>query len=332
MGVLYVFIRIVPAGVYMPRRYISLLADSAATPSSLGFILTHYIEHADYSVGLWVLLNKGPCVHYDVVTEIVANIKIGPELSLTPICIKAARQPDHISSITEWDNTIAYIASGSSEEAWLTLFDEGDVRKRKGVIEDRLPPVLQLDDEDVLLGGGGMRFGRRMTDLEWTLFDKERPTLISCYISRTCATRKKDVDRRWNVTLYTACAEGGLSTNVYHCPLSNIGVVTAMGTPTNAYFASFGRKPSSSSPAFRVPDQLTYTIWNRSGVVRMIKVRSGISPEAEVCPYAADGRHYIVYLFKKKTKRHTVTVGVTFVDLESGQQTEREVAVSIPRK
>jgi len=328
---LYILVRSVPAGVYMPRRYSSLLTGCASASSCLGFNLTHYIKYDDYSVGLWAVLNNGPFVNYDVETEIAVNVKIGRGLSLTPVVVKAARAPSHISSIMAWDNTIAYIVSGASEEAWLARFDGVEVRKTKGIIEDRIPSVLQLEDEDVMPGLGGMRFGRHLTDSEWSFFDKERPMRVPCHILRTCADPNMDANGGGDVTLYTALAEGGLSTNIYPCPLSDMGCVTAMGTPTNAYFASFNRITSHLTTASRPPDRLTYTIWNRSGVVRVIEVPLGISPEAEVCPYTADGRQYIVYLYTKKTKRNHVDVGVTFVDLESGEQTERDVTVFIPQ-
>jgi hypothetical protein len=327
---LYLLIRSVPAGVYMPRRYSSLLTGYASAPSCLGFTLTHYVKYDDYSVGLWVVLNNGPFVQYDVETEIAVNVKIAPDLSLTPVGVKAARQPNHISSIMSWDNAIAYVTDGASEEAWLALFEGQEVRMRKGIIEDRIPGVLQLDDEDIMPGCGGMRFGRHLTDSEWEFFDKERPMRVPCHILRTCADPNMDANGGGDVTLYTARAEGGLSTNVYPCPLSDMGCVTAMGTPTNAYFASFNRITSPRTTASRVPDQLTYTIWNRSGVVRVIDVPPGISPEAEVCPYASDGRQYIVYLYTKQTKRHHVDVGVTFVDLATGEAQDREVRVKIP--
>jgi hypothetical protein len=290
----------------------------------------HYIEHDDYSAGVWAVLNNGPFVQYDVETEIAVKVNVGSDLSLTATGIMAARKPDHISSIMAWDKTIAYITSGASEEAWLTQFDGREVRKRKGIIEDRIPSVLQLEDEDIMPGCGGMRFGRHLTDSEWKFFDKERLMRIPCYIPRTCASPNMDAMGAGDVTLYTALPAGGLSTNVYPCPLSNMGCVTAMGTPGDAFFASFNRITAPRATGSGLPDKLSYTIWNRHGVIRVIDVPVGISPESGVCLYEADGRRYIFYLYIKKTERYKVTVGVTFVDLGSGHQTERDVTIHIP--
>jgi hypothetical protein len=308
-----------------------MIIGSATGRSCLGLKLRHFIEYHDYNFGIVYLLNKGPALHYEVETEMVANVRVGTDLSLSPVSVMAARQPEHISSVMAWDNTIAYVATGAGEAARLALFDGAKVRMREGKIEDRIPGVLQLDDEDIKLGGGGMRFGRHLTESEWAFFEKERPMLDPCHIPRTCATSNMDAAGGGDVTLYTALPAGGLSTNVYPCPLSNMGLVTAMGTPEDPYFASFDRIHTSPSYSTVSNDRVKYTIWNQRGVIRVIDVPAGIFPEAEVCPYEADGKRYIVYLYDKTTERDKVTVGVTFVDLESGQQTERNVTIQVPK-
>lgn len=330
---IYIFVKTVPAGWYMPRRYTSMITGSATGRSCLGLSLMHYIKYDDYSFGILHLLNRGPFVHYEVETEIAVNIRVAPDLSLTSVGVMAARQPEHISFIMAWDNTIAYEATGKDDSPRLALFDGAKVRMKEGKTDDRNPDVLQLDDEDLMLGGvaRNMRFGRRLTEAEWAFFGKDRPDLDPCFIPRTCATRNMNAAGGGDVTLYTALPAGGLSTNVYPCPLSNMGLVTAMGTPEDPYFASFDRIHTSPSYSTVSNDRVKYTIWNQRGVIRVIDVPAGIFPEAEVCPYEADGKRYIVYLYNKTTERHKVTVGVTFVDLQSGQQTERDVTIQVPK-
>jgi hypothetical protein len=310
-----------------------MITSSATAPSLLGLSLTHFIKYDDYSSGLLVVLNKGPALHYQAEVELVASVQVGEDLSLSPVGVMAVCPPEHISSVMTWDNTIAYEAEEKADSIRLALFNGAKVQTREGKIEDRDPCVLQLDDEDLMLGGVGrnMRFGRRLTEAEWAFFEKERPDLDPCHIPRTCATSNMDAAGAGDVTLYTALPGGGLSTNVYPCPLSNMGLVTAMGTSAEPYFASFDRIHTSRSYSTVSNDRVKYTIWNRRGVIRVIDVPAGIFPEAEVCPYEADGKRYIVYLYNKTTERHKVTVGVTFVDLESGQQTERDVTITIPK-
>lgn len=330
---IYIFVKAVPAGWYMPRRYTSMITSGATAPSSLGLQLKHYIKYDDYSSGVWVVMNKGPALHYQAEVDIAANVKIRPDLSLLPVGVMAVRPPEYISSIMSWDDTIAYEAMGIDGSTRLAFFNGAEVRMKVGKTNGRNPDVLQLEDEDLMLGGvaRNMRFGRRLTEAERAFFERENPTFEPCHIPRTCATQKRDADGRYNVTLYTALAEGGISTNVYQCPPSLMAGVTAMGKPEDAYFASFDRIAGPRSHSKVSPDYVKYTIWNRSGVVRVIDVPAGISPEADVCPYEADGKSYIFYLYNKTTERHKVTVGVTFVDLESGKQTEREVTIQIPK-
>lgn len=328
---IYIFVRTVPAGWYMPRQYTSMIIGSATGRSCLGLKLRHFIEYHDYNFGILYLLNKGPALRYEVETEMVANIRVGSDLSLSPVGVMAARQPEHISSVMAWDNTIAYEATGKDDSTRLALFNGAKVRMIEGK-EFRDPSVLQLDDEDIILGGQWrlMRFGRHLTESEWAFFRK-CPRMDPCHIPRTCSTSNMDAAGAGDVTLYTALPGGGLSTNVYPCPLSNMGLVTAMGTPEDPYFASFDRIHTSRSYSTVSNDRVIYTIWNQRGVIRVIDVPAGIFPEAEVCPYEADGKRYMVYLYDKTTERHKVTVGVTFVDLESGQQTQRDVTIQIPK-
>lgn len=324
---IYLFVRIAPASWYMPRHSSIAMGGPVAIRPFLGVSVYHNISYDDYSEGIWGVMNDGPRVHHVSESSVVARITVNDDLSLTLSGIAAGGYSD-LGFITAWGGAIAYVERGKSDNtARLALFDGEAVLFRDGVVQQN---ILRLDDEDVYLSRTGMRFGRLLTDEERSVIAGRGMGELYCRIPQTRAYINYYGDvRTTNVMLYTVIPAGGLVTNIYPCPLAEVGIVTAMGKPEDALFASFDRIPGPGRPSTRV-DRIIYTVWSRRGVVRKIEVLSGVEPTVDVDLYEVDGSLYLVYCHEKKVRRRAVTLGVTFVDLDSGRQIERDVTILIP--
>lgn len=328
--VIYLFVRMVPAGWYMLRGSRIILKGPVSAGSSLGVGFSHYIRYYDYSPGIWDVMNNGPRERDVSESSVVARIGVGGDQSLSLSGVEVGRAYD-LWQVMAWDGAIAYVATGGDNAARLALFDGASVRFMDGVIDRSLiPTIFQMENDDIILAHRvSMRVGRRLTEDERAFFDRERPTFDSCRIPQTCTYVNYGAEGATNVTLYTFLPAGGLATNTYPCPLAAVGIVTAMGTPEDALFASFDRIPGRGRPSTRV-DQIIYTVWNRRGVVRKIEMPAGVEPAAEVDLFEAAGRRYLTYCHAKKVRRHKVTLSVAFVDLDSGCQIERDLTIPIP--
>jgi hypothetical protein len=318
---IYLFVRTVPAGWYMPRHSSIGMYGPVVAGSSIGVRFDHEIYYDDYSPGILYVGNEGPNKCTVSKVGVIARISVNRDLALkfsgvaVPVC------PYFASNMMNMDGTIAYRDRSAAGAFHLALIDGSSVRFRDDVIiEDDIPFVMQV--------------GRRLKDSERAVFKSDRTSVSNswtshCRIPQTCAYINSYAEGNNSVTLYTAHPAGGFTTNVYLSPLADDSFVTTMGTPEDALFASFEIILGPGRPAAR-GDRIIYTVWNRRGVVREIEVPPGVYPESEVDLYEAGGRRYIVYSYEKKVRRREVTLGFTFVDLHSGEQIERDVTIPIP--
>jgi hypothetical protein len=317
---IYLFVRTVPAGWYMPRYSAIFMAGPVVVGSFLGVGFEHDTYYEDYSPGIWHVLNEGTKQHTVSEVAVIARISVGSDLSLTLSGVAVPASSYGTAHLMNLDGTIATEDRSADGTYHLALIDGPSVRYRDDVIiEDDIPFVMQV--------------GRRLTDSERAVFNSDSTSVTNsrssrCRIPQTCAYITH-ADGKDSVTLYTAHSAGGFTTNIYPSPLANAYPVTTMGTPEDALFASCKIIIGPEPPAARV-DRIIYTVWDRRGVVREIEVPPGVYPDDDVDLYEAGGRRYIVYSYEKKVRRRDVTLGFTFVDLNSGEQIERDVTIPIP--